>query len=94
MGVTKETIKIVLFLGTHEQQDTARNSRAAAPVDHATNQPAYIEDSYPDWEEVLDHSFNCWGRKFEFVTVDVTAGGRGRAACRCARPSRRRSRSR
>ena len=38
LGVTrKDTIKIVLLLGTHEQQDTARTSRAArAPKDHAT----------------------------------------------------------
>jgi hypothetical protein len=73
MGVTKDKIKIVLLLGTHEQQDAARNMPGgSAPVDHATNQPAYIEDSYPDWQEALDHSFNLWGRKLEFVTVHPT----------------------
>ena len=73
MGVTKDKIKIVLFVGSHEQQDTARNMPGgSAPVDHATNQPAYIEDSYPDWQAVLDHSYNLWGRELEFVTARPT----------------------
>ena len=72
-GVTKDTIKVVLLLGTHEQQDTAANdARRLAPQNHATNQSAYIEESYPDWQQVLDHNFNTWGRKFEFVTVHPT----------------------
>jgi hypothetical protein len=70
-GVTAKTIKVVLFVGNHQQQDQARNMPGgSAPVDHATGQPAYIEDSYPDWQEVLNHSYNLWGRKFEFVTVN------------------------
>ena len=70
-GVTDKTIKVVLFLGNHQQQDQARNMPGgSAPVDHATGQPAYIEDSYPDWQAVLNHNFNLWGRKFEFVTVN------------------------
>jgi hypothetical protein len=73
MGVTAKTVKVVLFLGNHSQQDTARTMPGgSAPVDHATNQPAYIEDSYPDWQTVLNHSFNLWGRKFEFETVNPT----------------------
>ena len=72
-GVTKDTIKVVLLLGTHDQQDTARTMPGgSAPVNHATNQPAYIEESYPDWQKVLDHNFNLWGRKFEFITVHPT----------------------
>jgi hypothetical protein len=70
-GVTAKTIKVVLLLGNHQQQDQARTMPGgSAPVDHGTGQPAYIEDSYPDWQEVLNHSFNLWGRKFEFVTVN------------------------
>jgi hypothetical protein len=70
-GVTADSIKIVLFVGNHQQQDTARNQPGgSAPVDQATGQPAYIEDSYPDWQEALDHSYNLWGREFEFVTVN------------------------
>src|SRR5207344_1342716 len=28
--------------------------------------------AYRDWEAVLAHSFNTWGRKFEFVVINVT----------------------
>ena len=84
-GVTKDTIKVVLLLGTHDQQDTARTMPGgSAPVNHATNQPAYIEESYPDWQKVLDHNFNTWGRKFEFITVHPTGSRRGRATGRRA----------
>src|SRR5262245_7799491 len=70
-GVTAKTIKVVLLLGNHQQQDQARTMPGgSAPVDHGTGQPAYIEDSYPDWQEGLNHSYNLWGRKFEFVTVN------------------------
>ena len=73
MGVTKDKIRVVLFLGTHAQQDADRNRPgASAPVDLATNQPAYFEDSFPDFQEVLGHSFNLWGREFEWVVVNPT----------------------
>ena len=72
-GVTKNTIKVVLLLGTHDQQDTAaKMPGGSAPQNHATGQPGYIEETYPDWQTVLDHNFNTWGRKFEFVTVHPT----------------------
>src|SRR5439155_11314908 len=62
-----------LFLGNHQQQDMERNRPGStAPVDLSTNQPAYFEASFPDWQEVLGHSFNLWSRKFEFVTVTPT----------------------
>jgi hypothetical protein len=73
MGVTRNSVKIVLFLGTHEQQDAERTRPGAtAPVDLATNQPGYIEESFDDWQEALDHSYNLWGREFEFVVVNPT----------------------
>ncbi|MEX1007173.1 MAG: ABC transporter substrate-binding protein [Acidimicrobiia bacterium] len=73
MGVTGKTIKVVLLLGNHDQQNTARNQPGgSAPVNHATGQPAFIEESYPDWQTVLSHNFNLWGRQFEFVTVNPT----------------------
>jgi hypothetical protein len=73
MGVTKDKIKVVLFLGNHQQQDVARTTPGGtAPVDLATNQPGYIEESYDSWQEVLDHNYNHWGRKFEFVVVNPT----------------------
>lgn len=73
MGVTRDKIKVVLFLGTHEQQDVARNQPGGtAPVNLATNQPAYVEDSFDDWKAVLDHSYNLWGREFEFHVVTPT----------------------
>ena len=71
MGVTKDKIKIVLFLGTHAQQDADRSRPgSSAPIDLATNQPAYFEDSFPPWQEVLGHNFNSWGRELDFVTVN------------------------
>jgi hypothetical protein len=73
MGVTKDKIRIVLFLGNHQQQDMERTRPgASAPINLATNQPAYFEDSFPDWQEVFDHSFNHWGREFEWITVNPT----------------------
>ena len=73
MGVTKDKIRVVLFLGTHEQQDVARTQPGgSAPVDLSTNLPAYGEDSFRDWQKVLDHSFNLWGREFEFITKNPT----------------------
>ena len=72
-GVTKDKIRIVLFLGTHAQQDAERTRPgASAPVNLATNQPEYFENSFPDFQEVLGHSFNLWGRQFEWVTVNPT----------------------
>src|SRR6476646_6501745 len=59
MGVTKDTIKIVLFLGTHEQQQQTWTALGQAPPkDHATGQNGYQEDAYRDWNEVLAHSYN------------------------------------
>ena len=73
MGVTKDKIRVVLFLGTHAQQDAERNRPgSSAPVDLGTNQPAYFEDSFPDFQQVLGHSFNLWNREFEWVTVNPT----------------------
>jgi hypothetical protein len=73
MGVTKDKIRIVLFLGNHQQQDMERTRPgSSAPIDLATNQPAYFEDSFPDWQVVFDHSFNHWGREFEWITVNPT----------------------
>lgn len=73
MGVTADTIKIVLFLGTHAQQDAERSRPgSSAPIDLATNQPAYFEDSFPPWQEAMSHNFNSWGRELEFVTVTPT----------------------
>ncbi len=73
IGVTAKTIKIVLFLPTKEQQDAARNMPAfTPPIDRATGLPGYADQAYRDWEAVLSHSFNTWGRKFEFVVVNAT----------------------
>jgi hypothetical protein len=70
-GVTKDTIKIVVLVGTPEQQATARNTPGgSAPVDRGTGGPGSTEDSYRGWNEVFVHSFNTWGRtvELEFVT--------------------------
>jgi len=73
MGVTKDTIKIVLFIGTHSQQQQTWNALGQSPPkDHATGQNGYVEDAYRDWNEVLAHSYNTWGRKFEFEVVTPT----------------------
>ena len=70
MGVDEDTIKVVLFMSTHEQQQAAwSNIGASPPKDLATGQNAYTEDAYLDWSEVFAHSFNTWDRKFEFEVV-------------------------
>ena len=63
-----------------EAEPSKPRTLSRAPVNHATGQPAYIEESYPDWQTVLDHSFNLWGRELEFVTV--TPSGPDEAAQR------------
>ncbi len=70
MGVDKDSIKVVLFLGTHDQQQqTWSSTTSVPPKDQATGQNGYVEDAYRDWAAVLAHSFNTWGRKIEFETV-------------------------
>ena len=64
----------MLFLGTHEQQQQTWN-RARAVAARRTAPPgrtATTEDAYRDWNEVLAHSYNTWGRKFEFEVVTPT----------------------
>jgi hypothetical protein len=79
-GVTGKTIKIVLFIGTHDQQEQGRSIASPAPKDRATGTDGYVEDAYHDWNEVLAHSFNTWGREFEFEIV--TPSGSDEAAQR------------
>ncbi len=72
-GVDKDSIKVVLFMSTHEQQQTAWSMIGQSPPkDHATGQNAYTEDAYRDWSEVFAHSYNTWGRKIEFEVVTPT----------------------
>ncbi len=70
-GVTKDSIKVVVLVGTEAQQNAARNQPGgSAPVDRGSGGPGSTEDSYRDWNEVIAHSFNTWGRtvELEFVT--------------------------
>ena len=70
MGVDKDSIKVVLFMSTHEQQQAAwSNIGASPPKDLATGQNGYTEDAYLDWSEVFAHSFNTWGRTIEFEVM-------------------------
>ena len=74
MGVDKDSIKVVLFMSTHEQQESAWNTVGQSPPKNlATGQNAYTEDAYRDWSEVFAHSFNTWGRKIEFEVVTPTS---------------------
>ena len=70
MGVTAETIKIVLLLSSTELQE--RLPAVGRPNDRATGAPGYENEAYRDWEAVLAHSFNTWGRTFEFGVVNQT----------------------
>jgi hypothetical protein len=73
MGVTAKTIKIVLLLPTREQQDALRNRPGLTfPTDRATGSPGYFYEAFRDWEAVFAHSYNTWGRTFEFVVVNAT----------------------
>ena len=72
-GRHQDKIKIVLFLGTHEQQDAVRNaSRNRRSASTSRRKPGYFEDSFRDWQEVLAPQLQPWGRKFEFVYVNPT----------------------
>ena len=67
MGVTKDTIKIVLLLGTKDQQQQTWTALGQSPPkDRSTDLNGYVEDAFADWNEVLAHSYNTWGRKFEY----------------------------
>ena len=69
-GVDKDSIKVVLFMSTHEQQEASWNTIGQSPPKNlATGQNAYTEDAYRDWSEVFAHSFNTWDRKIEFEVV-------------------------
>jgi hypothetical protein len=70
MGVDKDSIKIILFVNTHEAQQSAWSQIGQSPPkDQATGANAYTEDAYRDWNEVFAHSYNTWGRKVEFEVV-------------------------
>jgi hypothetical protein len=72
-GVTEDTIKVVVLVGTPEQQTTAASQPGgSAPVDRGTGGPGSTEDSYRDWNEVLAHSYNTWGREVELEFVTPT----------------------
>jgi hypothetical protein len=80
-GVDKDSIKVVLFMGTHEQQEAAWNTVGQSPPkDLATGQNGYTEDAYRDWNDVFAHSYNTWGRKIELEVV--TPSGADEAAQR------------
>lgn len=79
MGVDKNSIKVVLFVSTHEQQQAAWNTIGQSPPkDQATGQNGYTEDAYHDWSAVFAHSFNTWGRRIDFEVV--TPSGSDEAA--------------
>ena len=63
MGVDKDSIKVVLFMSTHEQQESTWSQLGQSPPkDLATGANGYTEDAYLSWAEVFAHSFNTWGR--------------------------------
>jgi hypothetical protein len=73
MGVDKDTIKVVLFVGTKDQQQASWSALGQSPPkDHATGQNGYVEDAYRDWSAVMAHSYNTWGRKVELDIVTPT----------------------
>ena len=69
-GVTADSIKVVVLVGTPEQQAAERNRPGgSSPIDRGTGGPGSTEDSYRDWNEVLAYSYNTWGRTVEFTFV-------------------------
>ena len=79
MGVDKDSIKVVLFMSTHEQQEATWNSIGQSPPkDLATGANGYTEDAYLSWAEVFAHSFNTWGRTIEYEVM--TPSGADEAA--------------
>ena len=68
--MTADSIKVVVLVGTPEQQAAERNRPGgSSPIDRGTGGPGSTEDSYRDWNEVLAYSYNTWGRTVEFTFV-------------------------
>ncbi len=58
----------------HAARETTRDrATVGRPIDRATGAPGYADEAYRDWEAVLAHSFNTWGRTLEFGVVNQTA---------------------
>jgi hypothetical protein len=70
-GVDEDSIKVVVLVGTPDQQAAAaRMPGGSAPVDRGSGGSGSTEDAYRGWNAVLAHSYNTWGRtvELEFVT--------------------------
>jgi hypothetical protein len=71
IGVDKDSIKVILFVPTHEAQEATWNQIGQRPPkDQSTGLNAYSEDAYRDWNEVFAHSYNTWGRKVELEVMN------------------------
>ncbi len=76
-GVTKDAIKIVVVVPTHDQQVTARTQPGVSCTtpNRETGACADIEATYPDWQAVLTQNFQLWGRALEFEFFHPTGAG-------------------
>ena len=75
MGVDKDSIKVVLFVGTHEQQEQTWSTVGQSPpkdlADRTRTRTPRTRTA--TGSEVFAHSFNTWGRKIEFEVITPTA---------------------
>ena len=66
-GVTADAIKIVVVVPSHAQQEANwTQPGVVCPPNRETGDCAYIEETFEDWQEAFDYSFELWGRKVEF----------------------------
>ena len=76
-GVTKDAIKIVVVVPTHDQQVTARTQPGVGCTtpNRETGGCADIEATYPDWQAALTQNFQLWGRALEFEFFHPSGAG-------------------
>ncbi len=74
-GVTKDSVKVVVYYGNEAMADAERAAGGRLPVDQTTGQPGTWPDNFRDFDEVVQYAnknfgtYQTWGRKpaYEFV---------------------------
>jgi hypothetical protein len=74
-GVTKDSVKVVVYYGNDAMAAAERAAGGRLPVDQTTGQPGTWPDNFRDFEEVVQYAnknfgtYQTWGRKpvYEFV---------------------------
>ena len=67
-GVTKDAVKVVIVTTSKETQETNwTQPGVVCPPNRATNACSYTDQTFRDWQTVMDRSFEHWGREIDFT---------------------------